>query len=80
MEPKFKAGDVVIFSPAAEVHKGDDCFVRFAKPHETTIKRIFFEAKRKVRLQPRNDKYAPQIVAEKSIKGLYRAIMKYEKL
>lgn len=80
MEPKFKAGDVVIFSPAAEVHNGDDCFVRFATPHETTFKRIFFEPKRKVRLQPRNDKYAPQIVEGKSINGLYRAIMKYEKL
>jgi SOS-response transcriptional repressor LexA len=54
MEPKFHEGDIVIFSPAAEVHNGDDCFVRFAMPHETTFKRAFFESDNKIRLQPRN--------------------------
>jgi len=80
MEPKFQEGDIVIFSPVAEVHNGDDCFVRFAMPHETTFKRVFFEADNKVRLQPRNDKYSPTIVDGKRINGLYRAIIKYEKL
>jgi len=56
MEPKFCEGDIVIFSPAAEVHNGDDCFIRFAEPHETTFKRVFFEPENKVRLQPRNEK------------------------
>ena len=80
MEPKFQEGDIVIFSPAAEVHNGDDCFVRFAMPHETTFKRIFFEKDNKIRLQPRNEKYSPTIVNGKRINGLYRAIIKYEKL
>jgi len=80
MEPKFRQGDIVIFSPAAEVHNGDDCFVRFAMPHETTFKRVFFESDNKVRLQPRNEKYSPTIVDGKRINGLYRAIIKYEKL
>ena len=80
MEPKFSEGDIVIFSPAAEVHSGDDCFVRFAMPHETTFKRVFFEPNDKVRLQPRNEKYPPMIVDGKRIDGLYRAITKYEKL
>jgi len=80
MEPKFREGDIVIFSPAAEVHNGDDCFVRFAMPHETTFKRVFFDPDNKVRLQPRNEKYSPQIVDGKRINGLYRAIIKYEKL
>jgi phage repressor protein C with HTH and peptisase S24 domain/DNA-binding XRE family transcriptional regulator len=80
MEPKFRQGDIVIFSPVAEVHNGDDCFVRFAMPHETTFKRVFFEVDNKVRLQPRNDKYSPTIVDGKRINGLYRAIIKYEKL
>ena len=80
MEPKFHEGDIVIFSPAAEVHNGDDCFVRFAMPHETTFKRVFFELDNKVRLQPRNEKYSPTIVDGKRINGLYRAIIKYEKL
>ncbi|MFH1882533.1 MAG: XRE family transcriptional regulator [Planctomycetota bacterium] len=80
MEPKFHEGDIVIFSPAAEVHNGDDCFVRFAMPHETTFKRVFFESENKIRLQPRNEKYSPTIVDGKRINGLYRAVVKHEKL
>jgi repressor LexA len=78
MEPKFHEGDIVIFSPAAEVHNGDDCFVRFASPHETTFKRIFFEPDNKIRLQPRNEKYSPTIVDGNRINGLYRAVIKHE--
>ena len=80
MEPKFREGDIVIFSPAAEVQNGDDCFVRFAMPHETTFKRVFFESDNKIRLQPRNEKYSPTIVDGKRINGLYRAVVKHEKL
>ncbi len=80
MEPKFREGDIVLFSPAAEVHNGDDCFIRFAMPHETTFKRVFFEPDNKVRLQPRNENYSPLIIDGKRINGLYRAIIKYEKL
>jgi phage repressor protein C with HTH and peptisase S24 domain len=80
MEPRFRQGDIVIFSPAADVHNGDDCFVRFATPHETTFKRVFFEPDNKVRLQPRNEKYSPTIIDGKRINGIYRALVKYEKL
>ncbi|HUW21008.1 MAG TPA: XRE family transcriptional regulator [Sedimentisphaerales bacterium] len=80
MEPKFRQGDIVVFSPAADVHNGDDCFVRFDMPHETSFKRVFFEPDNKVRLQPRNEKYSPIIVDGKRINGLYRAVTKYEKL
>ena len=80
MEPKFRAGDIVIFSPTMDVNSGDDCFIRFAMPHESTFKRVFFEADNKVRLQPRNDKYAPRIVEGSRINGLYRAAIRYEKL
>ncbi len=80
MQPKFREGDIVVFSPAAEVHNGDDCFIRFAEPHETTFKRVFFEPDNKVRLQPRNENYSPLIVDGKRINGLYRAAIKYEKL
>lgn len=80
MEPKFHEGDIVIFSPATEVHSGDDCFVRFAEPHETTFKRVFFEPENKVRLQPRNEKYSPIIADGKRINGLYRAVKRYENL
>ena len=80
MEPKFHEGDIVVFSPAAEVQNGDDCFVRFSMPHETTFKRVFFEADNKVRLQPRNERYSPTIVDGKRINGLYRAIIRHERL
>ena len=80
MEPKFLEGEIVIFSPAVEVNSGDDCFVRFAMPHESTFKRVFFESDKKVRLQPRNDKYSPEIVDGNRINGLYRAVVRYEKL
>lgn len=80
MEPRFYEGDIVVFSPAAEIHSGDDCFVRFEMPHETSFKRAFFEPDDKIRLQPRNEKYPPIIVDGKRINGLYRAVIKYEKL
>jgi len=80
MEPKFREGDIVIFSPAAEVHNGDDCFVRFATPHETTFKRVFFEPDNKIRLQPRNENYSPTVVDGKRVNGLYRAVVKHERL
>ncbi len=80
MEPKFVEGDIVIFSPGAEVRTGDDCFIRLSTPHETTFKRVFFEPQDNVRLQPRNEKYAPLIVEGSRINGLYRAVIKYERL
>jgi repressor LexA len=79
MEPKFREGDIVVFSPAAQVNAGDDCFIRFAEPHETTFKRVYFEDNN-VRLQPRNDKYPPMIIEGKRINGMYRAIAKVERL
>jgi len=80
MEPNFREGDIVIFSPAADIRNGDDCFIRFAMPHETAFKRVFFEADDKVRLQPRNEKYCPMTVDGTRINGIYRAVVKYEKL
>jgi repressor LexA len=80
MEPKFSEGDIVIFSPAIEVTAGDDCFVRFMTPHETTFKRVFFEEEGKVRLQPRNEQYAPTVIDGERVNGIYRAVMRLEKL
>lgn len=80
MEPKYRQGDIVIFSPAAEVHSGDDCFIRFIMPHETTFKRVFFENDNQLRLQPRNEKYPPVIIDGKRVNGIYKAVAKYEKL
>jgi phage repressor protein C with HTH and peptisase S24 domain len=83
MVPKYRPGDIVIFSPAAAVRAGDDCFVRFADG-QTTFKRVFFESSESgeslLRLQPRNEQYRPQSVAADCVSGLYRAMFKYQKV
>jgi repressor LexA len=70
----------VVFSPAVDVRTGDDCFIRFKDPHETTFKRVFFEKAGGIRLQPRNEKYKPMSVDGKRVDGMYRAILKIEEL
>ena len=80
MEPKFYQGDIVVFSPAAPVQEGDDCFVRFVEPHASTFKRVFFEKENRVRLQPRNEQYPPQLVAATTIGGIYKAVWRFEDL
>lgn len=85
MEPRYHQGDVVIFSPAASVKSGDDCFVRFAmaggpSDGEATFKRIFFDAEDRVRLQPLNERYAPTFVKPNEIAGIFRAVARHEKL
>jgi SOS-response transcriptional repressor LexA len=82
MTPKYREGDIVIFSPAAAPKNGDDCFVRF-EDGQTTFKRVFFESGEGVegsviRLQPRNEKYRPQTVAAEKVTGLWKAVYKYQ--
>jgi repressor LexA len=82
MVPKYREGDIVIFSPKAAVKNGDDAFIRFADGNETTFKRVFYENDEKgngiIRLQPRNEKYAPQIVSSEKLSGVWRAVFKYQ--
>ena len=80
MEPKFHKGDIVVFSPSADVKSGGDCFICFGSARKTTFKRVFFEDNNMTRLQPRNEKYPPVIVRAEQITGLCRAVVKYEKL
>ena len=81
MTPKYREGDIVIFSPAAAPRSGDDCFVRFGDGH-TTFKRAFFETDEKgeavIRLQPRNEKYRAQTIASEKVTGLWKAVYKYQ--
>jgi SOS-response transcriptional repressor LexA len=83
MMPKYRPGDIVIFSPAADPREGDDCFVRF-EDGQTTFKRVFFESDSAgepvIRLQPRNEKFLPQLVPAERISGLYRALYKYQRV
>ena len=83
MSPKYREGDIVIFSPTAPHKNGDDCFVRFEDGH-TTFKRVFFESddggKSVLRLQPRNEKYRAQTIASEKVTGLYKAVFKYQRV
>jgi len=85
MEPKYHEADIVILSPAANISSGDDCFVRFAvtgdpRDGEVTFKRVFFDPKDTVRLQPINERYAPTFVKPSQIAGIFRAVARYERL
>jgi len=80
MEPKFCRGNIVVFSPAARVQTGDDCFICFGESREKTFKRVFFEKNNTLRIQPRNEKYPPVMVRFDAVVGLCRAVVKYEKL
>jgi phage repressor protein C with HTH and peptisase S24 domain len=83
MTPRYQPGDTVIFSPAARVRSGDDCFVCF-KDGDTAFKRIFFEKDEKskpvLRLQPRNEKYRPRIIPVGKVTGTYRAVYRLNAL
>ncbi len=83
MSPKYRQGDIVIFSPAAAPKSGDDCFVRFADGH-TTFKRVFFESdptgESVLRLQPRNEKYRPQVIPPEDVTGVYKAVFRYQRV
>ena len=83
MQPKYQEGNIIIFDPSIDPKDGDDCFVRFEDSH-TTFKRVFFESdeagKPVIRLQPRNEKYRPQVVPAEKITGLYRAVYRYQRV
>jgi len=85
MEPKYHQGDTVVFSPAARVDSGDDCFVRFEMSGgpvdgDKTFKRVFFDPEGQIRLQPINDRYPPAIVKRSDVAKICRAVIRYEKL
>lgn len=81
MMPDYREGDIVVFSPAAEVADGSDCFVRLEPDHETTFKRVYFDDDGAlVRLQPLNPKFPPAVHPRERVAGLYRAVWRYAKL
>lgn len=80
MLPDYREGDIIIFSPAADVADGCDCFVRLEPDHATTFKRVFFEVDDRVRLQPLNPTFAATTHHRERIAGLYRAIARYGKI
>jgi repressor LexA len=74
MEPDYREGEIVVFSPALPTPDGCDCFVRLERDAETTFKRVYFEdGGLTLRLQPLNEKYPPRRVNREDVAGLYAA-------
>jgi transcriptional regulator with XRE-family HTH domain len=42
MEPEYREGDVVVFSPSRPARSGCDCFARLERDAESTFKRVYF--------------------------------------
>ncbi|MEM8739280.1 MAG: LexA family transcriptional regulator [Planctomycetota bacterium] len=81
MRPRYEPGDVVVCSGSAKVEEGCDCFVRLAPDHESTFKRVYFDAgPGMIRLQPLNPDFPPRIVGREQVSGMYRAVGRYSKL
>ncbi len=82
MLPDYREGDLVVFSPKAEVVDGCDCFVRLEPDHETTFKRIAFTGRRKdrIRLLPLNPRFKPCTYPREQVAGLYRAVWRMSRV
>jgi len=84
MEPSYREGDVVVFSPARAIAPGDDCFARLEPDHESTFKRVYFEegedGAEMIRLQPTNNAYPPRVVPRENVAGLYAAVFVMRKI
>ena len=75
MEPAYREGEIVVFSPALDTPSGSDCFVRLVRDNETTFKRIYHEDDgRTIRLQPLNPQYPPRLVDREEVAGMYAAM------
>lgn len=75
MAPEYKAGDIIVLSPAAPITDGCDCFVRLEPDHECTFKRVFIDAETgRIRLQPLNPAYPARTVDRDAVAGMYRVV------
>ena len=74
MSPDYREGEIVVFSPAAPVTDGTDCFIRLERDAETTFKRVRFEDDGDtIALIPINPNYQPRRVPRDDIAALYAA-------
>lgn len=81
MRPAYGEGDIVVFSPLADVVDGCDCFARLEPDHESTFKRVYFDHDAgTIRLEALNRKYGCRVVARDEVAGLYRAVWRMSRL
>ena len=81
MSPDYREGDVVVFSPLADLVDGCDCYARLEPDHDTTFKRIYFEnAGDRIRLQPVNPDYPTRTIDRDQVAGLFRAVWRMSRV
>lgn len=78
MEPNYREGDIVVFSPLRAIESGADCFVRLEPDAQSTFKRVYFErddaGNELIRIQPINNAYPPRTVPREQVAGLYAGV------
>jgi len=80
MEPLYREGDIVVFSPNRMTENGDDCFIRFGEDGGTTFKRFYQDEEATIRLQPLNSKYPAETHPTDVITGVWPAVYRIERL
>jgi len=74
MEPTYREGEIIVFSPLLPTPSGSDCFVRLLRDNETTFKRIYLENDgMKIRLEPLNCEYKAVCIDREDIAAMYAA-------
>ncbi len=78
MQPEYREGDVVVFSPLKQIKSGSDCLARLEPDHETTFKRVYLERDKRgremIRLQPLNPAYPARVLEREAVAGLFAAV------
>lgn len=74
MEPQYRAGDLVVFSPARPARSGADCFITLRAGRGGLFARVYFAGDGPVRLHPLNSEHQPRLVPRRKIAGLHPAI------
>ena len=69
----FAAGETLVFSIDREVRQGEYALA-FVDEARFLFRRVFFESRGRVRLQPLNLDYAPELVERDQIRRLYRLV------
>lgn len=81
MLPAYRAGDVVVFSPLADVLDGSDCLVRLKPVQQSTFTRVIFgPGPGGIRLEPINPDYPSRVIHRDQVAGLFRAVWRMSRL
>jgi transcriptional regulator with XRE-family HTH domain len=78
-EPSFSEGDILVFSPKAQVQNRDYVFARLTM-ERPVFRQIIFDPNASIRLQPLNRNYPPITCIRDEIISLYKAVAHIKRL